>query len=686
MTSFLLLTAVCTLLTNAVDVTTAVHRLVRGVPFELTGTISPYVPTHACFLLTDGSGTTRIEYHTDEDTSYLQCGDVVRISGTINPEITGISLAVCTRLDVISRVPPPPTVQTTIADVKNGRYDNLPVCVRGTIREAFRDDIDPYWYYLVLTDGDRSIYLTLHSDCAELPKVQRLTGAVVSVSGLCTPWDYGCRLTLGRLISLQSFESIRVLRDAPADPFDVPEVVTIRFPNPEDIPPLERRRLSGKVIAIWHGNRLLVRDREGNPHTVELASNPPPDCGTTIEAAGLLSTDLYRMNLTDAIWRDTTLPTVPDPPVEDIANLRTDERGEQRILPTLHGRTFRIRGLVQDRPSEGTQQNLLVLKCGDETVVVDVSPHRSALAGVSVGSTVEATGACVVECENWRSYSAFPHVTGVKLVIRQPADIRILASPPWWTPGRLLTAIGILVGVLIAFLAWNRTLHRVVEKRGRQLFREQVARVSSELRIGERTRLAIELHDSLAQNLTGVSLEIDTAMKMMDEDSPATRKHLGIAAQSLKSCRDELRNCLWDLRNRALETRTMDEAIRQTLAPHLAGVAVAVRFNVPRERISDNTAHAILRIIRELTLNAIRHGGATKVWIAGSIEGGRMHFSVRDNGRGFDPDSAPGFGEGHYGLLGIQERIDEFEGEFTLRSSPGKGTRATVSINVPQEA
>ena len=130
----------------------------------------------------------------------------------------------------------------------------------------------------------------------------------------------------------------------------------------------------------------------------------------------------------------------------------------------------------------------------------------------------------------------------------------------------------------------------------------------------------------------------------------------------------------------------MDEAIRQTLAPHVAGVAIAVRFNVPRERISDNTAHAILRIIRELTLNAIRHGGATKVWIAGSIEGGRMHFSVRDNGCGFDPDSAPGFNEGHYGLLGIRERVDEFEGEFALKSSLGTGTKATISLKVPQEA
>jgi signal transduction histidine kinase len=216
--------------------------------------------------------------------------------------------------------------------------------------------------------------------------------------------------------------------------------------------------------------------------------------------------------------------------------------------------------------------------------------------------------------------------------------------------------------------------------------REQLEHATAELKTEERTRLAVELHDSIAQNLTGVSLEIDTASKIADEDPAAMRLHLDLASRSLKSCRDELRNCLWDLRNRALEADTMDQAILQTLAPHVADIRLVIRFNVPRERISDNTAHAILCIIRELVLNAIRHGDAGEIRIAGSIAGDRMYFSVLDDGCGFDPSSAPGFDQGHYGLLGIQERIDKFEGEFTLKSTPGKGTKATLSLQIPQES
>ena len=126
----------------------------------------------------------------------------------------------------------------------------------------------------------------------------------------------------------------------------------------------------------------------------------------------------------------------------------------------------------------------------------------------------------------------------------------------------------------------------------------------------------------------------------------------------------------------------MDSAIRQTLAPHVAGVDVAVRFNVPRERISDNTAHAILRIVRELAVNAIRHGRATKLWIAGGADGDTIRFSVRDNGCGFDPAAAPGFAEGHYGRLGISERVEALEGEFTIDSAPGTGAKASVSLRV----
>lgn len=685
MSAFAILFAAVCVLTNAADVTLAVHQSAKGAHFELRGKAFPYVPDHACFLLTDATGSTRAELRGCGDPERLQCGDIVHASGMIAPDPSGIGIAICSQLVVEAHGDPPPVNITSLSEIKDGKYDNLPVKVQGTIKEVFRDDIDPSWYYFVLTDDDKSIYLTLHASYANLETVQEMTGAFVAVSGLCSPWDYGYRVTLGRLINLLNFKAIEIIRPAPPDPFDVPEVVTIRFPNPEDIPPLERRRLSGKVIAVWHGNRMLIKSGNGDVHTVELSGSPVPEYGATIEAVGLVRTDLYRMNLSDAIWRCKDITAIKDDEVEEVRTILTDAKGSSRIIPTVHGRTFRIRGTVQDRPSSDMQYALVTLKCGSETIPVDVSANRSVLDSISIGCIIEVTGTCIVECDNWHSYSAFPHVTGITLVVRSPSDIKIISRPPWWTSGRLAATIGILIIVIIGIFLWNRMLRRIIEKRGRQLFKEQVARIGSELRIDERTRLAIELHDSIAQNLTGVALEINAANRTADTDLAKAHKHLNIASTSLKSCRNELRYCLWDLRNSALEKPNMDDAIRQTLAPHLGDTALHIHFNVPRERISDKTAHAIMRIVRELSVNAVRHGAATSIWVAGSVDGDKLLFSVKDNGSGFDPDNCPSAAQGHFGLTGIRERVDVFEGGMKIASKIGHGTKITIMLNIPQE-
>jgi len=300
-------------------------------------------------------------------------------------------------------------------------------------------------------------------------------------------------------------------------------------------------------------------------------------------------------------------------------------------------------------------------------VPVEAGSVPEAAEGLAEGCLVEAAGTCVMDTEGWQANAAFPQIRGFFLVARTPGDIRILARPTWWTARRLVAAIGALLAALAAILAWNIALRRAAARRGRALFQEQIGRVAADLRTEERTRLAVELHDSLAQNLTGVSMELEAGQ-------------VGIAAKTLKSCRDELRNCLWDLRSQALEEPDMARAVRRTLQPHAAAAQVEVRFDVPREEISDSTAHALLRAIRELVVNAARHGGAKTVRVVGALEGGRLVCTVEDDGAGFDPAAAPGVLQGHFGLQGIRERIAALGGSFTIESAPGKGAKATIRL------
>ncbi|MBO6167015.1 MAG: sensor histidine kinase [Kiritimatiellae bacterium] len=266
-----------------------------------------------------------------------------------------------------------------------------------------------------------------------------------------------------------------------------------------------------------------------------------------------------------------------------------------------------------------------------------------------------------------------------------PSEDDVLAiiaqKSSWWTRERIAIAIAAAAALLLLTLAWSLSLRVLVNRRGRELLREKAAHLDSTLRIDERTRLAVELHDSVAQNLSGVSLQVDAALRNERLNPEKTRTNLLLASAILKSSREELRNCLWDLRSRALDEPDMESAIRQTLRPILNDVRLAIRFNVPRTKLSDNTAHAVLRIIRELVSNSIKHGSATRIAIAGGIEKDRLMFSVSDNGCGFDAENTPGPAAGHFGLAGIRERLRGFAGTMHIESTGGKGTRTVISMS-----
>ena len=252
------------------------------------------------------------------------------------------------------------------------------------------------------------------------------------------------------------------------------------------------------------------------------------------------------------------------------------------------------------------------------------------------------------------------------------------AGAPIWAAISLAIITMFIIGLAIERVA----LRRLAERRGRELYRAEISKASAELRIDERTRLAAELHDAIAQNLTGVSLQIAAARSAHTLAPEAEERHLATAEQMLSSSRVELRRCIWDLRSEALDVTDFGEAIRRTVQPVTGKATLSVSCAIPRARLSDSTAHALLRIVRELAANAVAHGAASNVTVEGTVSNGKSRLTVRDDGTGFDPEHCPGQNEGHFGLKGIRERVKRLGGTFSISSAIGRGTEATVEIGM----
>jgi len=355
------------------------------------------------------------------------------------------------------------------------------------------------------------------------------------------------------------------------------------------------------------------------------------------------------------------------------------------------GRVYVFDAIISVPPAETESQFVVRDKTGSVVIRRDFDwPAGTFRAGDSVrlrceiGSTAIIPASAFYRDMTLLSHNAVPGEPRGNWLVTAKNDesANVMRLPQFLTTTNVVLAVSGIAALMLFVLAWNTLLRRHIDRRSRELADERLASFSSGLKVEERTRLSVELHDTISQMLTGISLELDAARDFARSDAKEMNRHLDLAARSLASCRNDLRNCMWDLRNQTLDDVTMDDAIRRTLAPHLSGASLAVRFAADRELFSDTTALAILRIIRELVMNAVRHGNATSVKVAGCIENGRLLFSVTDDGCGFDPGAAPGVELGHFGLQGVAERAEHFNGEMKIDSTPGKGTCVTVVLSL----
>lgn len=576
-------------------------------------------------------------------------------------------------------------VSESLDDLWSGKPGiNCCLKLKGRVRDAFIDEHDHRYAFLVIESKGDFFYVAVRDREMSATALRSLVGAVVSVTGIRDPGSFwNPRQMIGPHLNVLGEDDISVVVPAPADPFSAPAITPIYGPRPKDVLSHGRYLASGRVLAAWGDRQFLMETKDnGMIVRVTLAQGPVPRAGECIDAVGFPETDLYHINLSQAIWRNAPrfdFPSVPEREVSS-SDIFSANDAHRRAATDFHGRTVRLSGTVRSPPGADGR---MFFSDGEDLVAVDLSSTlgNGGMAGeLEIGALVEVTGVCVLEIDNWRPGAAFPRVGGYFVVPRNADDVVILRSPPWWTPGRLIGVIAIMLIALTGVLLWNVSLRAMAVLRGREIFREQLRHAKSALKVEERTRLAVELHDLLSQSLTGISYALGAASRRLGTDPAAARERLDVAAKSLSSTREELRNCLWDLRSGVLDESDFAEAIRKTLAPHLGETSLSVRFGVPRSSLADSTAHMILGIIRELATNSVRHGAATQIRVAGSVENGEVAFSLADDGCGFDPLLAPGFEQGHFGLQGIRERVAAMNGRVIIDSAPGKGTRVEVRL------
>ena len=619
--------------------------------FAITATLvrvcSPEKTDSLC--VSDCSGYTTLRLPLNLRPAGLAAGCSLRLSGGIDYEAQLAPAIVATNCVVIAEGPAPTPRDVSIREVHSGKFDFQLVRATAVLHDAFRDEIDKGITFLVLMQGRQTLYAALPNEYLTEEDFAHLIGATVSITGICDAFCGTSRRYRGRTVNPTEKGDIAVIEPSAKDIFSEPDISELKLASPDQLHAFGRHTAKGRVVAVWDSSSILVKRANGEFVTILSAQDGLPRVGETIIACGFPETDLYTITLTRAAWK----------------------------------KIIRIDGLVRTLPGFGNETRLQ-LDCDGTVFPVDVSANPSATDGLEIGCRAAFTGICVMDVERLGPNTAFPHIRGFTLVMRPNDTVEILSRPSWWTPERAWTAFGGFSALLLAALAWIITLRRVAERRGRALLKGELETAKSKLQVEERTRLAVELHDSLSQTLTGVSMEIAAADDLKGDAPAEMVVHLSRAGRVLKSCRSELKNCLWDLRSTALDEPDMSSAIRLTLQPVVNDDAsVSVRFNVPRARLSDNTAHALLRIIRELVVNALRHGNATSINVAGSLDGGGLHFSVTDNGCGFDPDDYPGVMEGHFGLLGVEERLGQIGGTLTIESAHGKGSRIVGCIPAP---
>lgn len=203
----------------------------------------------------------------------------------------------------------------------------------------------------------------------------------------------------------------------------------------------------------------------------------------------------------------------------------------------------------------------------------------------------------------------------------------------------------------------------------------------------ERRRLARELHDDTTQALIALRQQVEMAQKHLPRDPVQAAERLDTVRALLAETVEGVRRFSRDLRPIYLEDLGFIPALEMLARESDQREAVSVRLAIAGtvHRLPPDLELAAYRIVQEALNNALQHAQANHVWLEVRFDTDHLLLSVRDDGQGFEAPDLPDAlaRQGHFGLMGIQERALLYGGQLTIRSAPGEGTEITVRLPYP---
>ncbi len=650
-------------LTNAVQVRAqSAVEAAKQMPVRLRVVVTALNLPASVFIQDETGGTFLTQI--DPSLRSLKPGDDVIVEGVTYPGLflSGLVRAKVTRL---GRAELPPPVRVSYDDLLAARFHYERVELTGIVRSMSWQQ-PRSCLLLVVAMGTRKLDVELV--VPGITNLPSLVDARVRVAGLAGGYITPRRQLRSPELLVSRREDLHVELPPPADAFALPLTPSGSLLSFKPAGESGHRVLvRGVVTHLQPGESLFLRDG-ADGLLVQTTQSSAAQPGDIVEVVGFPAMGRFGAFLEDAEFRVAGRAAAPQPLTTSVASLVQGSNDANLVA---------IEAKLLD-----------VLETGSETVLVVTEgntafraslPHS--MPALRNGSILHLAGVCRVGDPNLAGARFRASPLEVELLLRSPADIRVISAPSGWTTQRFMLILGLLLCLALAAGGWVVLLRRRVARQTDVI----LEKVQREAVLEERHRMAREMHDTLAQSFSGLGFQLDALNTRLPAAQAEAHQQLETAREMVRHGREGLRRSLMNLRAQELERGDLTDALPELARQITVGTGIELRCEIerPTQGLAEVIETNLLRIGQECLANAVQHAHPKRIRLSFSQSPGRVRLCVADDGLGFDPVQASASGNGHFGWRGIRERAGQIGAELQLDTQPGRGTTVTVTVPIP---